>query len=80
MYRSKIVKNYQKFICFLVFTLLICLVPDLSLAQVPNKAPVVLDGQVIFEVGNFGIFSAQERAGKINQALIDTVRADNYDL
>ena len=76
MHRSKIVKNYQKFICCLIFTLLICCIPNLSLAQVPNKAPVVLDGQVLFEVGDFGIFSARERAGKINQALIDTVRAN----
>ncbi|MEM9274718.1 MAG: mechanosensitive ion channel domain-containing protein [Cyanobacteria bacterium P01_F01_bin.143] len=69
-------KNYQKFIFFTLFTLLICLVPSFTLAQVPNKAPVVLDGQVLFEVGDFGIFSARERAGKINQALIDTVRAN----
>ncbi|MGK7893016.1 MAG: small-conductance mechanosensitive channel, partial [Xenococcus sp. (in: cyanobacteria)] len=45
------------------------------MAQVPSKAPVVLDGQVLFEVGNFGIFSAEERASKINQSLIDTVKS-----
>ncbi len=38
-----------------------------------NKASVVLDGQVLFQVGNFGVFSAQERAEQINQTLIDTL-------
>ncbi|ELS03357.1 small-conductance mechanosensitive channel [Xenococcus sp. PCC 7305] len=50
--------------------------PTPILAQLPNKAPVVLDGQVLFEVGDFGIFSAKERAKKINQALIDAVRSE----
>ncbi|MDJ0572876.1 MAG: mechanosensitive ion channel [Pleurocapsa sp. MO_192.B19] len=39
-----------------------------------SKAPVLLDGQVLFEVANFGIFPAKERADQINQALIDTVK------
>ncbi len=74
MYRYNRIKDHYKFIILIVSTLLICFVPYLSIAQVvnsrvPNKAPVVLDGQVLFEVGNFGIFPAKERAIKTNQAL-----------
>ena len=45
-------------------------------SRIPNKAPVVLDGQALFEVGKFKEFSAEERASIINQALIDTVKSD----
>lgn len=38
------------------------------------KAPVVVDGRVLFEVGNFGNFTAAERAGIINAALEQEVR------
>ncbi|MDJ0904229.1 MAG: mechanosensitive ion channel [Xenococcus sp. MO_188.B8] len=82
MYRSQARQNHYRFIFLIILTLLISFVPYLSLAQVPepqisHKAPVMLDGQVIFEVGNFGIFSAQERAKKINQALRDTVKSSD---
>ncbi len=82
MYRYNRIKDHYKFIFLIILTLSICFVPYPSIAQVansrvPNKAPVVLDGQVLFEVGNFGIFSAKERARKINQALIDTVKSSN---
>ena len=82
MYRYNRIKDHYKFIFLIILILSICFVPYLSIAQVansrvPNKAPVVLDGQVLFEVGNFGIFSAKERARKINQALIDTVKSSN---
>lgn len=77
MYRNNVIKKYYKFVFLVILTLLLCFIPDLSRAQVPSKAPVVLDGQILFEVGSFGIFSAQERANKINQALIDTVKPEN---
>lgn len=38
------------------------------------QAPVVLDGRELFEVGNFGNFTAAERAGIINAALEQEVR------
>ena len=71
----------HKLIILNILTILICFIPYLSLAQVStpevsSKAPVVLDGKVLFEVGEFGIFSAVERANKINQALIDVVNSD----
>ncbi len=74
MYKYNRIKDHYKFIFLIILTLSICFVPYPSIAQVansivPNKAPVVLDGQVLFEVGNLGIFSAKERARKINQAL-----------
>lgn len=51
-----------------------------SLAQttpttVSEKAPVVVDGRVLFQVGEFGRFSADERARIINDALEQEVRS-----
>ncbi len=85
MYRYNRIKDHYKFIFLIILTLSICFVPYPSIAQVansrvPNKAPVVLDGQVLFEVGNFGIFSAEERARTINQVLIDTVKSSDQIL
>ena len=81
MYRYNRIKDRYKLIFLIILTLLIYFVPYLSIAQVPNsripnKAPVVLDGQALFEVGKFKEFSAEERASIINQALIDTVKSD----
>lgn len=61
-------------------TCLLIAVPMFAQAQVSNlnpsiKAPVVIDGEVIFQVGKFGAFSAQERAEQINQTLIDTLNS-----
>ena len=60
-------------------TCLLIVIPTVAHAQTTdlstsNKASVVLDGQVLFQVGNFGVFSAQERAEQINQTLIDTLK------
>ncbi len=79
MYTYRKITTYTKFIIFTALTLLVIVLPSFVDAQVTNanlqnKAPVVLDGQVLFEVGDFGIFSAQQRANKINQALITTVK------
>ncbi|NEP13678.1 MAG: mechanosensitive ion channel [Symploca sp. SIO2C1] len=61
-------------------TLLLTLVSVPSTAQTSptnnnEKAPVIVDGQVLFEVGNFGNFTAAERADKINEALEDELRS-----
>ena len=85
IYQDNIIKKHHKFIFLIILTVLISFVPFHSIAQVatariPNKAPVVLDGQVLFEVGNFGIFSAEERARTINQVLIDTVKSSDQIL
>jgi small-conductance mechanosensitive channel len=45
-------------------------------AQAPLKAPVVLDGQPIFQVSESGQFSAQERADLVNFQLKESVQAD----
>jgi small-conductance mechanosensitive channel len=45
-------------------------------AQAPLKAPVVLDGQPIFQVSESGQFSAQERADLVNFQLKEAVRLD----
>ncbi|MEL6441441.1 MAG: mechanosensitive ion channel domain-containing protein [Cyanobacteria bacterium J06621_8] len=41
----------------------------------PDKVPIVLDGQVLFSVGGYGEFSAEERATQINQALVETMKS-----
>ncbi|HAG80944.1 MAG TPA: mechanosensitive ion channel protein MscS, partial [Cyanobacteria bacterium UBA12227] len=62
-------------------TLLLTLISVPSSAQVPlvndnNKAPVVLDGRVLFEIGNFGNnYTAAKRADSINKALAEEVRS-----
>jgi len=61
-------------------TLLLTLVSSASAAQTSSvnnneKAPVVVDGQVLFEVGNWDNFTAAERAEKINEALEEEVRS-----
>lgn len=72
------IKKYFKFTCFIVIACLLIVIPSLVQAQVTNprasiKAPIVVDGQVLFNVGGFGTFSAQERAEQINQALTNTI-------
>ena len=61
-------------------TLWLTFTPSPGFAQSsPNsraaQAPVVLDGRVLFQVGNFGNFTATERAAIVNAALEQEVRA-----
>ncbi|MBW4489766.1 MAG: mechanosensitive ion channel [Trichocoleus desertorum ATA4-8-CV12] len=61
-------------------TLWLTFTPSPGLAQTsPNnraaQAPVVLDGRVLFQVGNFGNFTATERAAIVNAALEQEVRS-----
>ena len=62
-------------------TYLLIVMPVLVQAQVidtpntSNKAPIMLDGQVLFTVGDFGEFSAQQRAEQINQSLMETMKS-----
>ncbi|MEM8717721.1 MAG: mechanosensitive ion channel domain-containing protein [Cyanobacteria bacterium P01_G01_bin.39] len=75
----KKISSYLKFTCITCITCLLIVVPTAVYGQqtntTPQKAPIVLDGQVLFSVGSFGNFSAQERAAQINQALIKTVKS-----
>ncbi|MGB7440168.1 MAG: mechanosensitive ion channel domain-containing protein [Coleofasciculaceae cyanobacterium] len=61
-----------------LLTLLLTFMPVHGLAQPAlvndtNKAPVMIDGEKLFEVGAFGNFSAAERADLINEALQEEV-------
>lgn len=63
-----------------LLTLLLTFMPISGSAQPAvvndtNKAPVMIDGVKLFEVGAFGNFSAAERADLINQALAEEVRS-----
>lgn len=42
----------------------------------PEKAPIVIDGQQIFEIGGLGQTSAKERAQEINNRLREAVRSE----
>ncbi|MGK7945736.1 MAG: mechanosensitive ion channel domain-containing protein [Microcystaceae cyanobacterium] len=67
-------------------TALIILVPSIAFGQFPSttvsddssmlstdKAWIVVDGQPVFKVGNFGNYTAQQRANIINQGLAQEV-------
>ncbi|MEM7761043.1 MAG: mechanosensitive ion channel domain-containing protein [Cyanobacteria bacterium P01_A01_bin.40] len=77
---SRKIRKYWRFTCLICIICWLIIIPTVVNAQstnspAPKKAPIVLDGQVLFSVGGFGNFSAQERATQINQALIDTVNS-----
>lgn len=75
---SSQIKEYCRFAFLVGITCCLIVIPTFAYGQTtnfntPSKAAVVVDGQVIFTVGKFGIFSAEERAEQINQSLIDTL-------
>jgi len=77
---SSLIKKYFRLALFMGITCLLIAIPMFAQAQVNNlnssiKASVVIDGEVVFQVGKFGEFSAHERAEQINQALIDTLNS-----
>ncbi|MDJ0732305.1 MAG: hypothetical protein QNJ33_20205 [Crocosphaera sp.] len=46
-----------------------------SSLDIMNKAPILVDGDVLFKVGSFNNFSAQQRADIINNTLAQEVRS-----
>lgn len=73
-------RRIKAVILLCVLTLWLMALPSLSLAQTnnqnsPDKAPVELDARTLFEVGNFGILTARERADHINEVLLDLVNS-----
>lgn len=80
MNSSKILGRSWRFILLALLTLLLTLNPFPSFAQTspinPNqKAPVVLNGRVLFQVGAFNNYTAQERATEINKVLANVARS-----
>ena len=77
MYKQ-IKRNYKLVVLTILIVLLIIGHPIKHVQAINNKnqskASVVLDGQILFEVADFGVFSAKERAEKIHQALIEVVQ------
>ena len=78
-------KNWLKFLLIAIVTILILLPQSLwgqtkeaenpiSLVNFTDKAPIMVDGRTIFEVGSIRRYSAEQRADIINQALVDQVR------
>ncbi len=72
--RSRLLSNYLSAV-LLVLTLISGLWLTPAIAQTPAKAPVVLDGQQLFQISSSGQYSAQERANPINSHLKDAVRS-----
>lgn len=63
-----------------ILILVLTLLPISSQAQTPanketEKAPIVLDGRILFEVGKLGNFTADKRADIINETLEREVRS-----
>lgn len=76
MFRSRclrLLSNYLSAIV-LILTLILGLWLAPAIAQTPAKAPVVLDGQQLFQISSSGQFSAQERANLVNLQLKDAVQ------
>lgn len=70
----------SKLIFLGLFALILAISPISILAQNPilnstEKAPIVVDGRVLFEVGSISNFSAQQRASIINDILAEEVRS-----
>lgn len=75
MSRSQLSRSSALFIITLTASLLLGVVPP-SIAQIQNQAPVVLDGQPLFQISNSERFSAEERATLVNLQLQDAVQSD----
>ncbi|MBD0264549.1 MAG: mechanosensitive ion channel [Tolypothrix sp. Co-bin9] len=65
-------KYFNILIATLTFVLLIWLTP--TVAQALTKAPVILDGQQLFQISDSGQYSAQERASLINSQLRNAIQ------
>jgi potassium efflux system protein len=64
-------KYFNILIAILTFVLFIWLTP--TVAQALTKAPVILDGQQLFQISDSGQYNAQERAGLINLQLKNVI-------
>ncbi|MBN3894941.1 MAG: mechanosensitive ion channel [Nostoc sp. NOS(2021)] len=67
-------KYFNILIAVLTFVLFLWLTP--VVAQALTKAPVILDGQQLFQISDSGQYSAQERASLINSQLKNVILAD----
>ena len=78
-------RKWLKFLLIGIVTILILLPQSLwgqtkdndnpiSLINLTDKAPIMVDGRTIFEVGSIRRYSAEQRAEIINQALADQVK------
>lgn len=66
-------KYFNILIAVLTFVLFLWLTP--VVAQALTKAPVILDGQQLFQISDSGEYSAQERANLINSQLKNLISA-----
>ncbi|MBD0384974.1 MAG: mechanosensitive ion channel protein MscS, partial [Nostoc sp. C3-bin3] len=65
-------KYFNILIAVLTFIFFIWLTP--VVAQALTKAPVILDGEQLFQISNSGQYSAQERANLINSQLKNVIQ------
>ena len=76
------IPKYLQLVILINIIHLLIAIPSLAQAQIgdssiENNASVVFDGKVLFQIREFGRFSAQERAAQINQTLINTIKDSN---
>ncbi|MEH1840066.1 MAG: hypothetical protein V7L20_15170 [Nostoc sp.] len=69
-------KYFNIFIAVLIFVLFIWLTP--VVAQALTKAPVILDGQQLFQISDSGHYSAQERTNLINSQLKYAIKTSEF--
>ncbi|MEH2379720.1 MAG: mechanosensitive ion channel domain-containing protein [Nostoc sp.] len=69
-------KYFNILIAVLTFVLFLWLTP--VVAQGLTKAPVILDGQQLFQISDSGEYSAQERANLINSQLKNVISASEF--
>ncbi|MEA5511503.1 mechanosensitive ion channel domain-containing protein [Crocosphaera sp. UHCC 0190] len=77
---STYLRKKTNYFYWTLLTLMIIWLPLSISAQSPNlnpteKAPIVVDGHVLFQVGSLNNFSAQQRANVINEILAEEVRS-----
>jgi potassium-dependent mechanosensitive channel len=75
MSRSQLSRSSAYFIIALIVSLWLG-ISSPSVAQAENQAPVVLDGQPLFQISNSEQFSAEERATLVNLQLRDAVQSN----
>ncbi|MEA5469042.1 mechanosensitive ion channel domain-containing protein [Spirulina sp. 06S082] len=84
MLESRFFKHFGKWLLLGILTFLVVFHPTPIAAQMPAnsvaKAPILLDGNILFEVGGFGNFSPRERAKFINQRLISEATTSESEI
>ncbi len=67
-----------KLFCLAILTFSLTFIPTITLAQINQKAPIVINGQEIFIIGGLENFTAFERAKIINESLVKELDSPQF--